>query len=87
MSMVIRGATVMAALVFLANAHPALAAKGGTPTASVGPAPSHGTVDVGSNGGGSGDPKGTPAPVTGLGIGALAALGYFARRLRSRKGI
>lgn len=81
MSMVIREATVMAALVFLATAHPALAEKGGTPADSVGQGAGHGSGDGGS----SGEATGTPAPIAGLGIGALAALGYLARRLRTRK--
>ncbi|WP_340314708.1 hypothetical protein [Rhizorhabdus argentea] len=85
MAIRIREATVMAAMVFLATAHPAQAEKGTTPN-GIGQGATPGSSDDGSQGGG-GDAKGTPAPIAGLGIGALAALGYFVRRLRARKEI
>lgn len=74
MQTAIRWVPVLAALAFFATS-PALAVKGG---GGKGHAFGH------SKGGGGGS-KGTPAPIAGLGILALGAIGYGARKLKGPK--
>lgn len=89
MAILVREASLMAALVLLATANPALSEKGGKPKdrveRSAGQDAAHGNTDGDSKGGGAGDAKGTPAPAAGLGILALAALVYGMRRLQASK--
>lgn len=80
MAIFIRTASVMAAMAFLVTTHPALAVKADHANGRVG----QGDGSGGSKGGDHGA-KGTPAPVAGIGIFALGALGYGMRRMRARK--
>ncbi len=67
---------------FLIVASPAVAGKGGNGNAygQTG-GNSHGLAKGHSKGGGGGA-KGTPAPIAGLGVLALGAIGYGSRKLR-----
>jgi hypothetical protein len=73
----IRWASMLSALAFLAANGPALAKPGNGNSQGKGHAYGH------SKGGGSA--KGSPAPIAGLGILALGAIGYGTRRLQKNK--
>lgn len=80
---------VLSALAFLATTSPALAKPGnGNGNANGhskgGGGGNHGGGG-GKHGGGGGGAKGTPAPIAGLGILALGAIGYGTRRLQKQK--
>jgi hypothetical protein len=73
----IRWASMLSALAFLAANSSALAKPGNGNSQGKGHAYGH------SKGGGSA--KGSPAPIAGLGILALGAIGYGTRRLQKNK--
>lgn len=75
MQTTLRWAPVLAAMAFFVTTSPALAAKGGNGNGHA----------YGHSKGGGGGSKGTPAPIAGLGILALGAIGYGARKLRKNK--
>jgi hypothetical protein len=78
MKTAIRWASMLSALAFLAANSPALAKPGNGNSQGKGHAYGH------SKGNGH-SAKGSPAPIAGLGILALGAIGYGTRRLQKNK--
>jgi hypothetical protein len=81
MKTAIRWAPALATLALLVATGPALANKGGIPNGGVGQGGGQGA----GHGKGNGGSKGTPAPIAGLGVLALGAIGYGTRKLRKNK--
>ena len=75
-----RSTLVLPVALCLLAAGPALAGKG--QSHGHGHGGGHGHGNGGGHGKGGGGTKGTPAPIAGLGIVALGALGYGSRKLR-----
>jgi hypothetical protein len=91
MKTAIRWASMLSALAFLAANSPALAKPGNGNSQGKGNA--YGQSKGNSQGNGhayghskdGGSAKGSPAPIAGLGILALGAIGYGTRRLQKNK--
>lgn len=84
MKMRVASMLVLPVALCLLAASPALAGKGQSHGHGNGGGHGngHGHGNGGGHGKGGGGAKGTPAPIAGLGIAALAALGYGSRKLR-----
>jgi hypothetical protein len=89
MKSIICSAPVLSALAFLVVTSPALAKPGNGNGHAYGHSNGNGHSHSGGNGkghgGGGGGAKGSPAPIAGLGILALGAIGYGTRRLQKNK--